>query len=60
MQPDGRGLRHVICAIITPNYLGQFLVLGESVARTMPSTDLRVLILQDCTDVASIQESIDD
>src|ERR1022692_3533829 len=50
---------HLICAIVTPNYLNQFLILGESIARAMPSADLRVLILQDCADTGNIQEKID-
>src|ERR1039458_345124 len=50
---------HLICAIVTPNYLNQFLILGESIARTMPTADLRVLILQDCSETGFIQERID-
>ncbi len=51
--------RHVICAIVTPNYLRKFLILGESIAMTMPKVDVRVLVLQDCDDVGPIQMSID-
>jgi glycosyltransferase involved in cell wall biosynthesis len=50
---------HLICAIVTPNYLNQFLILGESIARAMPTADLRVLILQDCSETGFIQERID-
>ena len=60
MQSEWSVRRHVICAIITPNYLRQFLILGESVAVNMPMTDLRVLVLQDCDDIRIIQESIDE
>ncbi len=34
-------------------------MLGESVATEMPEADLRVLVLQDCGDVAPIQTAID-
>lgn len=54
------GQRHIVCTVITPNYLPQFRVLGESIARTMPDADLRVLVLQDCADVSSVQAAIDD
>jgi glycosyltransferase involved in cell wall biosynthesis len=50
---------HLICAIVTPNYLNQFLILGESIARAMPAADLRVLILQDCSGTGPFQERID-
>ena len=60
LQTEASTRRHLICAVITPNYLPQFLVLGESVAEKMPSADLRVLILQDCADVDSIQDRIDE
>ena len=59
MQSERSVKRHVICAIVTPNYLRRFLVLGESIALTMPKVDLRVLVLQDCDDVGPIQTSID-
>jgi glycosyltransferase involved in cell wall biosynthesis len=52
--------RHLLCTIITPNYVDQFLALGRSVATAMPLAELRVLILQDCSDVSLVQERIDD
>ena len=57
--PEKSAKGHLICAVIAPNYLNQFLILGESIARAMPTADLRVLILQDCNDTGSIQEKID-
>lgn len=51
---------HLICAIITPNYLSQFLILGQSLALAMPDAVLRVLILQDCNDVEYFQSQIDE
>ena len=51
---------HLICAIITPNYLSQFLILGQSLAVAMPDAVLRVLILQDCNDVEYFQSQIDE
>ena len=51
---------HLICATVTPDYLSQFLILGESLARVMPSAVVRVLALQDCTDVAYFQQRIDE
>jgi glycosyltransferase involved in cell wall biosynthesis len=60
LRSDESIRRHLVCAIITPNYLDQFLVLGRSLAIAMPSADLRVLVLQDCADVGLIQQSIDD
>jgi glycosyltransferase involved in cell wall biosynthesis len=51
---------HLICTIITPNYLDRFLVLGASIAAAMPSVDLRVLVLQDCSDVGEFQERINE
>lgn len=57
--PEESEKGHLICAIIAPNYLNQFLILGESIARAMPMADLRVLILQDCSDTGLIQEKID-
>lgn len=59
MQAEGAAKRHLICAIITPNYLRPLLILGESLAISMPSADLRVLILQDCSEIGPIQEAID-
>lgn len=56
-EPDKR---HLLCTIVTPNYLNQFLILGESIATSMPSVDLRVLVLQDCDNVELFQESIDE
>ena len=53
-------MRHLVCTVIAPNYLDQFLMLGESVAKEMPEADLRVLVLQDCSDVAQIQTAIAD
>ncbi|MGH9020273.1 MAG: glycosyltransferase [Acidimicrobiales bacterium] len=50
---------HLVCAIITPNYLDQFLVLGRSLARHMPDVEVRVLVLQDCVDVTAIQAALD-
>ena len=55
MQSEESSKRHVVCAIITPNYLKTFLILGESVAAAMPTVDLRVLALQDCAEIAPIQ-----
>jgi Glycosyl transferases group 1 len=52
--------RHVVCTIATPNYLGQLLTLGRSLAAAMPTTEFRVLVLQDCTDVAPVQKHIDE
>src|SRR3974390_1715799 len=57
---DNTAMRHLVCTIITPNYLGQFLSLGESLAREMPDVDVRVLVLQDCADVSEIQSRIDE
>ena len=59
VQPEESIGEHLICAIVTPNYLDQFLVLGESLARTMPSAHVRVLVLQDCRDISPIQSEID-
>jgi len=60
MVQSGESVKgHLICAIVTPSYLDQFLILGESVARAMPTAEVRVLILQDCSDVGVIQEKID-
>lgn len=50
---------HLVCAIIAPNYASQALVLGRSIAKGMPDTEFRVLLLQDCTDVGPIQAIID-
>ncbi|MCU1363205.1 MAG: hypothetical protein JWM55_1033 [Acidimicrobiaceae bacterium] len=52
--------RHLICTIATPNYLGQFLSLGRSLALAMPSVAFRVLVLQDCDDVGPVQKRIDE
>jgi len=60
MQSEESGKRHLVCTVITPNYLSRFLILGESIARAAPSTDLRVLVLQDCDDVSGIQRAIDE
>ncbi|MFI5035139.1 MAG: glycosyltransferase [Acidimicrobiales bacterium] len=60
MQSEDPAKRHLVCTVITPNYLSQFLILGESIAARMPRADLRVLILQDCDDVAPIQAAIDE
>lgn len=57
-MPSGNQ-RHLVCTIATPNYLGQLLVLGRSIATAMPSAEFRVLVLQDCADVGTIQERID-
>src|ERR1700722_17928927 len=51
--------RHLVCTIATPNYLGQLLVLGQSLAVTMPTVDFRVLVLQDCADVTPVQSRLD-
>jgi glycosyltransferase involved in cell wall biosynthesis len=59
VQSEASAKGHLICAIVTPNYLNQFLILGESIARAMPSADVRVLILQDCVGTERIQEKID-
>ena len=59
MRPSSED-SHLICAIVTPNYLGQFLILGQSLAAAMPAAVLRVLVLQDCADIDYFQQSIDD
>jgi len=59
MHVQSQRRRHLVCSIITPNYLDKFLVLGASVASAMPEADLRVLVLQDCDDVGVIQDAID-
>jgi glycosyltransferase involved in cell wall biosynthesis len=58
-RPDSE-TSHLICAIVTPNYLSQFLILGRSLAITIPSAVVRVLVLQDCSDIEFFQQSIDD
>ena len=52
--------RHLVFTIATPNYLDQFLILGRSLAVAMPEVDLRVLVLQDCSDIDVIQGGIDE
>lgn len=51
---------HVVCTIIAPNYLDRALVLGRSLAATMPDVHFRVLVLQDCADVSDVQGRLDD
>ncbi|HEY1762016.1 MAG TPA: glycosyltransferase [Acidimicrobiales bacterium] len=60
MPAEKSNYRHLVCTIATPNYLGQLLVLGRSLAITMPTTEFRVLVLQDCTDVGPVQDRIDE
>ncbi len=60
MQEGDSAKRHLVCTVITPNYLSQLLVLGESIASVMPEVDLRVLVLQDCGDLSPIQSRIDE
>ena len=60
MPPAESIRRHLVCTVATPNYLGQVLVLGRSLATFMPTTEFRVLVLQDCVDVGPIQRRIDD
>jgi glycosyltransferase involved in cell wall biosynthesis len=60
MQSEESDKRHLVCTVITPNYLSRFLILGESIAATCPTADLRVLVLQDCGDITKIQDAIDD
>lgn len=59
MPSPGFSDRHLVCTIIAPNYLPQFLVLARSLATFMPTTALRVLILQDCADTSLVQANID-
>jgi hypothetical protein len=60
MTRQGSGTSHLICAIVTPNYLSQFLIMGQSLAIAVPSAVMRVLVLQDCNDVEFFQQGIDD
>ena len=60
MARQGSDTSHLICAIVTPNYLSQFLILGRSLAIAIPSAVVRVLVLQDCNDVEFFQQGIDD
>src|SRR5664280_2553695 len=43
MTQQGSDTSHLICAIVTPNYLSQFLILGRSLAIAIPSAVVRIL-----------------
>lgn len=60
MNQQGSDNSHLFCAIVTPNYLSQLLIMGRSLAASIPSSVLRVLVLQDCSDIDYFQQGIDD
>ena len=59
MDQHEKADRHLICTIIAPNYFSQALTLGESLAQHMPSTEFRILVIQDCDDTGFIEQGID-
>jgi hypothetical protein len=50
--------KHLIFTVIAPNYGPQAMILGESIAKSMPDTVFRIVVLQDCPDMAYIQNGI--
>ena len=50
---------HLVFTVIAPNYGAQAMVLGESIAKSIPDAIFRIVVLQDCPDVSYIQNGID-
>ncbi len=59
MAATTRSQSHLVCAIVTPDYLGQLLILGRSLAATMPGAAMRVGVLQDCAGRPGFQSHSD-
>jgi len=51
---------HLIFTIIAPNYGPQAMILGESIAKKIPEAIFRIIVLQDCKNVETLQEGIDE
>jgi glycosyltransferase involved in cell wall biosynthesis len=51
---------HLIFTIIAPNYGPQAMILGESIAKNIPEAIFRIIVLQDCKNVETIQGGIDE
>lgn len=50
---------HVVCSLATPNHIDRLLVLGASLARHLPGTEFRALVVSDESNVAHYQSLID-
>jgi glycosyltransferase involved in cell wall biosynthesis len=53
-------MSHLIFTIIAPNYGPQAMILGESIAKNIPEAIFRIIVLQDCKNVETIQGGIDE
>jgi glycosyltransferase involved in cell wall biosynthesis len=50
--------KHLIFTVIAPNYGAQAMILGESIAKSIPDAVFRIVVLQDCPNITYIQNGI--